>query len=259
MTRVPTEADLSAIEMEAFWGDIRAFDEANTTSSKTPTSTFATADVLKQFTFETQGLQEGLQGVWWMHQHPTFGEGVFSFRGADKDFKGNAGKDLRSSNFTYVSNLPGATAVPNNPKNVSKLVWLHEHGLEYSLPYFNSSTEVGAGSYLNVAMDGIYGIFPLPAAIVEGWSLVDMVKWEMHKGKSHDVARCFCSFYWTGPDQLTRNNFGRLAYSIFRIADGQGRPTRHHASFLDATAAAGITSLAVVAAPAARPEDDVLV
>lgn len=257
MLRAPTEADLSATELKAFWAELRALDEASTVSKKTPTSSFATADVLKQFAFETKGLQEGLQGIWWLHQHPTFGEAVFSFRGADKDFAGNAGKDLQSTNFSYISNLPGASAVPNNPKNVSKMVWLHEHGLEYSLPYFNSSTEVGDGSYLNVAMGGLYGKFPLPAGLVEGWTLSEFVEWQLHKGKSHDVAKCFCSFYWTGPDHLTRNNFGRFAYGIFRIADGQGRATKHYASFLEATAAAGITSLAVVAPPAAHPSSEV--
>lgn len=262
MLRAPTEADLSAAELAAYWRQVKAFEDASTVSADTPISTFPSADVLKHFSFNPKGVQEGLQGIWWFHNHPTFGEALFSFRGADKTFEGNAGTNLASSNYTYVSNvLAGGLAVPNNPKNVSKFVWLAEQGLEYALPFFNSSVEMGAGSFLNTHMNGFYGKFPLPAALVEGWTLPQFLKWQKHMSESHDVAaaaRCFCSFYWTGPDKIDRNNFGHFAYPAFRLVDGAGRATKHLASFLESTAAAGTTSFAVIA-PSARSEGDVVV
>jgi len=56
---------------------------------------------------------------------------------------------------------------------------------------------------------------------------------------------------YEGPNEITRNNFGKFAYKILRITDGNGQPTNYWSDFKADMKAQGITRFAGLI-----PDDD---
>eukprot|EP00327_Prymnesium_parvum_P017089 CAMPEP_0113256998 /NCGR_PEP_ID=MMETSP0008_2-20120614/15068_1 /TAXON_ID=97485 /ORGANISM="Prymnesium parvum" /LENGTH=507 /DNA_ID=CAMNT_0000105389 /DNA_START=7 /DNA_END=1530 /DNA_ORIENTATION=+ /assembly_acc=CAM_ASM_000153 len=222
---IPTTEDMSQRELTNYWNALNQIPSGAAEGGQL-TASFKTADIPSTINVNTTGVPPNLQGIWWWNEHPTIGQALFTFWGADKDFHGNAGVTPASTGYTYVSTVkPRALAVPNTKANRSKLAFLTSYELEFALPYFNDSTKPGAATPFNTHLDFPFRKFPLPAALLEGWDLNDQLKWDPKE--SSDAAQCFCSMLMRPDGSIERHNFGRYAYSGYRLFDGKLKPTAH--------------------------------
>jgi len=126
--------------------------------------------------------------------------------------------------------------------------FLHNYGMEMAFPDFNLSLTVGnSKSFVSTTMDFPYHEAPLPAAIAEGWNWKEQSQWDPKA--SGDVAKCFCSLYYTSENVITRHNFGKPVYQMFRVVLGDGTTTPFWAEFINMTVRRGITSMVMLDAP----------
>lgn len=237
---------MPAGDLQNFYADLETL-RAPAVAPASGFTSFRVEESLDQVEHNNSLVPEELQGIFWLKDHPTKGHALFSFIGGDKIFDGNQGLDHPGSpGYVYASMVRrGTIAAIDNPGNRSALTWFHDHGLEFSFPKFgsNKSLKPGDASYFNTRLNTWFKKFPIPAAISEGWNFWDNAKWLVNPKRKSDPAAdlCFCSIIYDGPDQLTRNNFGKFAYYFLRVADGQGKPTRHWQDFKSLMANLNIT------------------
>lgn len=238
---------MPAADLQNFWAGLEDLRRAPVTAPTSGMASFPVDESLAQVDYNNSFVPPELQGIFWLKDHPTKGHALFSFIGGDKIFDGNVGLDRPGlPGYVYASNVrPGVFAVIDNPENRSALAWFRDHGLEFAFPKFgsNKSLKPGDASYFNTHLNVWYKKFPLPAAISEGWNFWEMTKWQVDPKRKDDPAAnlCFCSIIYDGPDELTRNNFGKFAYKFLRIVDGHGVPTRHWHDFKTLMASLNIT------------------
>jgi len=174
-----------------------------------------------------------MQGIWWNKNHPTQGHSLFSMIGGDAVFDGSSAVD--QPGYAYASFLqPRMIAVPDNVGNRSSIIKFHDLELEFAFSKFRGEVKPGDSSSFNVKLKTWFKKFPIPAAELEGYTAWQMSKWQVNPKKWADPAAglCFCSVIYEGPNEITRNNFGRFAYKIYRVADGNGSPTNHWFDFV---------------------------
>jgi len=178
----------------------------------------------------------GLQGVWYTPNHPKFGDLFLLFSGSDA-FHGRVinihGEQDYSFNDVVTWKLTHGV-VADTPTNRRWLQFLHKYGLEYAFPLFTARNlrDVEQGRKLHHdtwvvnSMDKPFQNFFLPAAYSEGYSMDDY----RHAGRngsawdplaSDDVVKCLCSLHYYSDDRIERTQFGRPAYTLYRIADGR--------------------------------------
>jgi len=241
LTRIPTAHDLDSKTYKAFWDGITVLKMG----TQVPLDTLVSFDVSEAYQHvktNNSGVPVGLQGVWWWKQHPSLGQALFTFySGQGKTFSGNEGED--KGNYLYMSVVkPGAIVSPDTPSNRSGYSYFISYSLEMAFPQFNSTQPLpGTGTYVNTHMSFPYGDYPLPASIAEGWNLEAALEWELEH--STDAARCFCSVYMGKEDVVIRHNFGKYAYSGYRVVRGDGGMTPYWNEFVGVMKDAGIEKM----------------
>jgi len=245
MTTLPNEGDLSPSEMQQFWADVDELQEgAMVASPDQQFESFPVDEALARLHVNTTRVTPELQGVWWLQDHPTMGPSLLTMYGADKVFEGNIDTDPPESGFVYASLIRSrGMAAPDTGANRSRLSWFRKKGLEFAFPRFNKSLVHGDHTYFNVHLDGIFRSHPIPAAIFEGWTFIRQVRWLAHPDAKTDPAQCFCSAIYSGENEITRNNFGSIAYKFHRVMDGTGANTPLWAKFKSEMNRRGITRM----------------
>lgn len=244
---LPREGDLPDEELREFWTAMDTTTPRDLSDSPNLVS-WAVADTLSNMIVNNNLVAEHMQGIWWNKNHPTQGHSLFSMLGGDEVFDGSSAVD--QPGYTYASFLqPRMIAVPDDVGNRSDLMTYHDLELEFAFSKFRGDVKPGDSSSLNVKLKTFFKKFPIPAAKLEGWTLWDMNKWLVNPKKKTDPAAglCFCSVIYEGPNEISRNNFGKFAYKLYRIADGNGKPTNHWSQFVAEMKAQDITRLVALA------------
>jgi len=242
---LPQEGDLPDDEMRQFWTALDSLETPRNLSGSPNLVSWEVADSLSTMIWNNDILAEHMQGIWWNRNHPTQGHSLFSMIGGAEVFDGSSAVD--QPGYAYASMVqPLMIAVPNDDGNRSTLVSFNDLELEFAFSKFRGDVKPGDSSPFNVKLKTFFKSFPIPAAKLEGWTLHDMAKWQVNPKKWTDPAAglCFCSVVYEGPNEITRNNFGKFAYKILRVADGNGQPTNHWSDFKAEMKAQGITRFA---------------
>jgi len=178
--------------------------------------------------FLDPNVSELLQGVWCGPWHPSDLACFFPYASFREQRNGIG--------IPSQGGLPGKMLFWDSPGNRNTLEFFTRYSVEFQIPKWAGGVEPGKGSGFWTYMRGVYGLIPYPAAVYEGLpkghhNLVPMRSisgdawWDPES--STDPALCFCSITYESNNVIRRNNFGRLAYHVYRVIDEHGMPTEH--------------------------------
>jgi len=198
-----------------------------------PDEAFRTFSVYELLTnppagFADPDLSELLQGIWCGPRHPSDLACFFPYASRLEAVNGVG--------IPSQGGLPGKMLFWDSPGTRNTLEFFTRYSVEFQIPKWAEGVEPGKGSGFWTYMRGVFGLIPYPAAVYEGLprghhNLVPMRKisgnalWDPKH--SSDPALCFCSITYEGDNVIRRNNFGRLAYHVYRVIDEHGRPTEY--------------------------------
>jgi len=224
----------SSTPLDALWNyfvGLRKWDpDGEPTLPEETFRTFTANDLLTKPPpgFADPDLPLVLQGIWCGPVHPSDLACFFPYASRLEKVNGVG--------IPSQGGLPGKMLFWDSPGARNTLEFFTRYSVEFQIPKWATGVLPGKGSGFWTYMKGVFGIIPYPAAVYEGLprghhNLIGMRKisgnalWD--PAHSSDPALCFCSITYEGNDVIRRNNFGKLAYYVYRVVDGNGFPTAH--------------------------------
>lgn len=191
----------------------------------------ATLEAQLPSNFSDSQLPEKLRGVWCGPVHP-FELACFIPYASELQRRGGVG--IPAQGFK-----PGRVFFWDSPGARNTLEFFTRLGAEFQFPRWSLGVSEGNnGSGIWTYAHPPFTDLPYPLAVYEGLPRnhhqtyatrrpknfgLFRVFWDA--GLSKDPALCFCSVLYLGDDVIQRNNFGFLAYNLYRVIDGDGRRT----------------------------------
>eukprot|EP00747_Dinoflagellata_sp_TGD_P067943 gnl/TRDRNA2_/TRDRNA2_155503_c0_seq1.p1 gnl/TRDRNA2_/TRDRNA2_155503_c0~~gnl/TRDRNA2_/TRDRNA2_155503_c0_seq1.p1 ORF type:complete len:402 (+),score=60.72 gnl/TRDRNA2_/TRDRNA2_155503_c0_seq1:80-1285(+) len=163
-----------------------------------------------------------LRGVWCGAVHPSQ-LACFVPYATDMEFN-ESGFGLPSQGFRV-----GKMFFWDSPGTRNTLEFFTRLAAEFQIPKFIDGVEPGLGSGFWTYSRPPFDYLPYPIAVYEGLPPGHHNIFTLRKttgnafwdpGTSDDPALCFCSLTYLGNDTIDRNNFGKFAYSVQRVLDG---------------------------------------
>jgi hypothetical protein len=170
-----------------------------------------------------------LRGVWCGPTHPS-DLACFVPYPSDKEHLPKA-KGLPAQGFT-----PGHIFMWDSPGARNTLEFFTRFDTEFQFPKFAENLTNTTGSAIWNSARRPFEQIPFPVAVYEGFpnNFLQLRRIRAVSGDlfwdadvADDPALCFCSAHFEGENVLVRNNFGRLAYRVYRVIDENGKKTAY--------------------------------